>query len=107
MLVYNWLDKHPAFLEKYRIAREQQAEYFANEIVDITDNKDIPRDKEGRADSAWVQMQKLRVDARKWHAAKTAPRKYGDRQITQFEGEDGKPFEIIVKNLTTSNNGKE
>jgi hypothetical protein len=39
-----------------------------------------------RIDAAGVQRNKLRVDARKWVAAKLLPRKYGERTMTEHSG---------------------
>jgi hypothetical protein len=38
------------------------------------------RDPEsGRIDSAWVALQRLKIDAKKWELAKLMPKKYGDK----------------------------
>jgi hypothetical protein len=65
--VYGWLRKQPAFAEAYARAREDQQDTFAAQILDISDTETDP------------QRARNRIDARKWHAAKTAPRKYGDK----------------------------
>jgi len=65
--VYGWLRKQPAFAEAYARAREDQQDTFAAQILDIADTETDP------------QRARNRIDARKWHAAKTAPRKYGDK----------------------------
>ena len=65
--VYGWLRAQPAFAEAYARAREDQQDTFAAQIIDISDTETDPK----RA--------RNRIDARKWHAAKTAPRKYGDK----------------------------
>lgn len=66
--VYLWLTKHQAFSDMYTRAREDQADTLADEIADIAD--DLTDDPNSR---------RVRVDARKWVAAKLKPRKYGDR----------------------------
>ena len=65
--VYGWLRAQPAFAEAYARAREDQQDTFAAQIVDISDTETDP------------QRARNRIDARKWHAAKTSPRKYGDK----------------------------
>jgi hypothetical protein len=65
--VYGWLRKQPAFAEAYARAREDQQDTFAAQILDISDTETDP------------QRARNRIDARKWHAAKTSPRKYGDK----------------------------
>jgi hypothetical protein len=75
-IVYIWLTKHPEFLEMYTRAREDQADTLADEITDIAD----------RADPENVNVARLRVDARKWVAAKLKPKKYGDKTETEHTG---------------------
>ena len=65
--VYGWLKTYPAFAEAYARAREAQQDTFAAQVIDIADTEPDP------------QRARNRMDARKWHAAKTAPRKYGDK----------------------------
>ena len=69
--VMRWLRTRPDFREQYGLAREAQADALADEIVDIADEA-CDRDTAATA--------KLRIDARKWVAAKLKPKKYGERQ---------------------------
>ena len=86
--VCDWLNKHPDFAEQYARAREAQADTLADEILDISDNGVNDWVEKHGADGqaeGWeyngdaIQRSKLRVDARKWYAAKLAPKKYGER----------------------------
>ena len=80
--VYEWLLRHKEFADIYARAREDQADTLADEIHAISDElpQQIVDDKgKTRYDSAYVQWQKNRVDARKWVAAKLKPKKYSDR----------------------------
>ena len=80
--VYEWLLRHQEFADIYARAREDQADTLADEIHAISDElpQQIVDDKgKTRYDSAYVQWQKNRVDARKWVAAKLKPKKYSDR----------------------------
>ncbi len=81
--VYRWLRTYPQFAEAYARAREDQADTFADEIVEIADDNsgDAEIDENGkrRLDQEFVARSRLRVDARKWVAAKLKPRKYSDR----------------------------
>jgi len=100
--VYLWLQRFPEFSEQYTRAREEQAETHADEIVSIADEtpETVPvYDKDGneidiKLDSAYIQWQRQRIDARKWNAAKQRPKKYGDR-ITH-SGDDQNP--LVVEN---------
>jgi len=103
-IVYQWLNRHPEFLERYTRAREEQAETHADEIVAIADEtpETVPvYDKDGnvidiKLDSAYIAWQKQRIDARKWNAAKQRPKKYGDR--VTHGGDDDNPV-VVEHNL--------
>lgn len=69
----------PSFAQRYALAREEQAEGFADEINDIADSAQ-------GLDSAGVNAARLRVDARKWYASKIMPKRYGDRLDVQHAG---------------------
>lgn len=69
--VYKWLAEGGAFSERYARAREEQADGFADEIIDIADSV--------APETGEVAKAKLQIDARKWLAARLAPKKYGDR----------------------------
>lgn len=88
--VYVWIARHEDFREMYTRARSEQADTLADEIVAIADEQPaMLGDPESgfRIDSAYVQWQRNRVDARKWVAAKLKPRKYGER--LGLEGVEG------------------
>lgn len=74
--VFRWLEKNADFATRYARARELQAEANAEEIIDIADDEPDP------------QRARVRIDARKWVAAKLLPKKYGDKQTVQHEGGD-------------------
>ena len=83
--IYEWLLARPAFSEQYTRAREEQADTLADEIIAISDETvemvivKGNDSEERRIDPAGVNRNRLRVDARKWVAAKLRPKKYGDR----------------------------
>jgi hypothetical protein len=80
-----WLfdGEHEEFSERYARAREAQAEIRADEIVDIADDSvnDTMTDEDGKTIVNYdhIQRSRLRVDARKWVAAKLLPKRYGDK----------------------------
>ena len=80
--VYAWLAKHRPFLNMYAQARADQADTLADEIIDIADDsaRDTITTEDGREipNTEWINRSRLRVDARKWVAAKLKPKKYGD-----------------------------
>ena len=81
--VYKWLREYEWFSKQYARAREDQADFMADQIIDISDDStnDTLYDDEGneRINQEWVQRSRLRIDARKWKASKLAPKKYGDK----------------------------
>jgi hypothetical protein len=96
--VYRWLAAHEDFREIYARAREDQADTLADEIVEIADDgrNDTYTDGEGveRVNQDVINRSRLRVDARKWVAAKLKPRKYGDKVTTEHANADGKAFRV-------------
>ena len=92
----SWL-AHPKlvdFREMYYYARRIQAELLVDEIIEIADDsKDDwkPRyNKDGDIieyipDKEAIQRSRVRIDTRKWLAAKLMPRIYGERLQTDHE----------------------
>lgn len=83
--VFRWLEQNESFRKRYACARETQAHAMADEILDIADENDDD-----------VQRSKLRVDARKWLAAKLLPTKYGDRQLVGSDPDNPLPAGVTV-----------
>ena len=93
--VYRWLSRFNEFSEMYAKAKDQAADTLAEEIQDLADQMPLQKiDKDGGTsfDSAYIQWMHLRVDARKWVAAKLKPRKYGDR--VELTGNKDNPLHI-------------
>jgi hypothetical protein len=61
---------------------------MADEIVSIADGPD------GEDSPVATARDRLRVDARKWVAAKLLPKKYGDRIQQEVSGPDGGPIAV-------------
>ena len=74
-----WLSKDSALVDQYARACELRAELKFESIED--DYMAEPqRDPEtGRIDPAWVNLQRLKIDTKKWELSKMMPKKYGDR----------------------------
>lgn len=87
--VMRWLQKQPEFRDKYACARQDQADFLAEEIVQIADdglNDTYVTDDGVRTNQDVIARSRLRVDARKWYASKLAPKKYGDKVETTLTG---------------------
>ena len=69
--IYRWRRLHEEFSQNYALAREDAADFFVQEIMEIADG----------AETDTVQVAKLRVDTRKWTASRFN-RAYIDRSAT-------------------------
>ncbi len=67
--VLGWLRDHPEFARQYALAREEQADGYADELIDLA--------SKANADNAHAV--RVRADIIKWVCSKLKPRKYGDR----------------------------
>lgn len=65
--VRKWINEDPELEKRYVRAREDQADYYADEIMKIAD------------EATDANLGRLRVEARKWVAAKLKPKTYGER----------------------------
>jgi hypothetical protein len=102
---FRWLDSSEQLRNDYAQAREAQADFHASEIVAISDEVEVSQvvTPDGvvdfKLDAVAVARNRLRIDARKWVAAKMLPKKYGDKVENVHTGADGGP---IALSLTVS-----
>lgn len=82
--VFRWLRDHPEFAQVYATARDDQADLLADEVVEIADNA-------GSTKGA-INKARLRIDARKWFAGVTRPKKYGSKVTQEHTGAGGGPI---------------
>ena len=112
--VMGWLTTKPDFLQQYTRAREIQAETQFDELIDIVDQPpelSHITNKEGelievKFDSSYVAWMKLRVDTRKWTAARMAPKKYAEYRAPDekvdsmvIDGEIKTVMDVAIKRL--------
>lgn len=91
--VFRWLSdpQFSVFRDMYARARDAQADYLADESIEIADDarNDWMASREDDQSEGWklngehVQRSKLRIDTRRWFASKIAPRKYGEAMKLQ------------------------
>ena len=101
--VQRWLRERESFRTQYARAKEESADSLAEEILDIADdgtNDWVERQTRNGTyvalnDEA-VQRSRLRVDARKWIAAKLKPKKYGDKVEHEHKGEIGHAVSVYL-----------
>lgn len=103
--VYMWLLRHEGFVQKYTRAREVQADVLVDEVLDIADTPVMGEKtkvtSDGKSETTTGDMidhRRLRVDARKWMAAKLAPKKYGDK--LELAGDPSNPVMVPVINVS-------
>ena len=95
------------FATKYARARDLQADFYAEEIIQLSDKTRLgvkTEESEGEDGVSktktitgdMVERTRLQIDARKWFAARVAPKKYGDRQALEHSGPGGVPLSIKV-----------
>jgi hypothetical protein len=108
--LFKWLADNKDFAEQYARAREAQADFLADEILEIAD--DSSRDtkvemKNGKMveveDREWTNRSRLKVDARKWVASKLKPKKYGDKLDLTSGGDKIAPIIIDWTGKTENN----
>jgi hypothetical protein len=108
--VFRWLANNEEFRDQYNIARVVQADYYSEEIIEICDDgtndwmaRRSESEKGAGVNTGWVlngehvQRSRLRVDTRKWVAARLNPKKYGDRLTNEHSGPDGGPIETVTE----------
>lgn len=81
--IFNWIRRYPEFLEQYTRAKEESADALTDEMVDIADDK-----------TGDPQRDRLRVETRKWIAAKLKPKRYGDKVDLTHSAPDGGPVGV-------------
>jgi hypothetical protein len=103
--VCRWLDAHDYFRQSYARAKEQQADFLADEIIAISDDasNDVIIGENGiQQNSEFIQRSRLRVDARKWVAAKLKPKKYGDKVDVTSDGQSIAPINVIAVSVQSA-----
>lgn len=129
--VMRWLNSQEIFRERYARAREIQAEYLLDEIIEISDDGTNDymqiKDRDGnvigwRENGEFVNRSRLRVDTRKWAASKMYPRKYGDKaevsvradiktttrrlDISELDDDQLDAFEVALRSTVAQLKGK-
>lgn len=104
--IFNWFRKYPEFLAQYARAKEESADWMADEVLDISDNGANDWMERNYGDeSVWVtngealQRSKLRVDTRKWLMSKMKPKKYGEKVDVTSDGKAIKGNTIVFSDF--------
>ena len=78
-----------SFLTRYTQAKETQAEYMDDLILDVA--------KASTPESS--PADRVKIGAYQWRASKLQPKKYGDRVHKEVTGADGGPVKINVSGI--------
>ena len=101
-----WLSESEKFQEMYARAKADQADYLADEILDIADNATndyMERlDADGKSksvlfDKEHVQRSRLRIETRKWLMGKLKPKKYGEKIDINHGRQPDNPLTILAR----------
>ena len=90
---YRWIAASDELCKRYARARADQAQVMADEIVEIADTPQVGQITEESVDGIKITRKdmlghrQLRIDARKWLAAKLLPKVYGDKLGLEHSGE--------------------
>lgn len=115
---YEWIAKDKELGDKYARARELQADFLADEIVELSSNERIFNEQtEGSNDVGTFSSTtrkdnynrtRLEIDARKWKASKLYPKKYGERVDVTSGGEKVGIVDVttLVSNFLNAGNEK-
>ena len=114
--VYKWLRVDEEFRQLYETARSDGAHTYAAEIAEIIDEEPLAiHDEHGnkKYDSGSIAHKRLRMDGRKWLAAKYLPKVYGERQILAGDADnplamtvDTSVFDAVLKNIELTKQSK-
>ena len=99
--VHNWLNVHEKFRERYLLAKGLGIDQMVEEMLEISDDGsgDLIENADGHlvSNSTKVQRDRLRVDTRKWYAARLAPKVYGDTTVHEHKNAEGQELKVTIE----------
>jgi hypothetical protein len=75
--ILKWMNDNKEFLNQYTRAKEEQADFLVEQMIDISEHTE--EDHTPFTGANVIQRDRLRVETRKWIASKLKPKKYGDK----------------------------
>lgn len=82
--VQEWMKDDESLAKQHALARQLQADFYADEIIEIADNSTAPPERA-----------RLQIDARKWLASKLKPKRYGDKIAHVGGDENDNPIRYV------------
>lgn len=109
--IFRWFRKYPEFLRMYETATEIRSDYFAEDMIDISDDDEDDigfkesEDKDGKGAKPFIKIDnihraRLRIQTRQWICERMKPRKYGSFQRQEITGKDGSPLGMSLREIT-------
>lgn len=95
---YDWLDSYEDKQKQYARAMDVKIEEKFESIEQDYLEEPQRDPTTGKIDTGWVQLQRLKIDAKKWELSKLKPKKYGEKIQTEHSGE-------ITTNVISLGNG--
>ena len=84
--VIRWQASNEGFATKCARAREEQADFMDDLILDVAN----------RCTPETAQADRVKISAYQWRASKLKPKKYGEKVQTELTGPDGGPVQITT-----------
>ena len=111
--VYQWLEKNPEFAQQSARARQLQAQIIHDRAQIVAQTPLIGRIEKtvvnGKGEEMVitvadnVERSKLIVQTMLKRAGQLAPKKYGDRLISEHSGPDGGPIQCVTRSILEDN----
>lgn len=99
---FRWIDSDEERVKQYARATTIRAELKFESIEADYSAKPRLCPETGRIDNAWVQLQRLKIDAKKWELSKLNPKKYGSNPVID-EVQEGNKDHIVNINIIRKN----
>lgn len=99
-----WVKERKEFADQYTHAREIGYKLLADEILDISDEKDVEIRYDGEEtkldlSATAIARNRLRVDTRKWMLSKMLPKVYGDKVEMNHGVQEDSPLAKLFAQL--------
>jgi|GEM_PF-1683005 len=96
-----WRYRNPDFNEQFRAAKMFQADLLADSLDNVANEKMYYFDSDGnkRVETGFTNDKRLRIDTRKWIAAKLLPKTYGDKVEIQNTKDENESMKKELQNL--------
>lgn len=104
---HRWLNESDDLRHRYARAKENQADFLIDEVIQIADNdsediKIVGEDEREVQNSEFIQRSKVRIETRFRLAGKLHAKKWGDRQEIDFNS-DAQPIIFNVSRASDKN----